>query len=409
MAEIGTPDGAPRFALPLLVALTALGSLSVSIYLPALPVISDQLNGDAGQARLTLSGFLVVFALAQLCYGPLGDRIGRKPPILAGIALYVAGSLACAAAPSLHALIAARLLQAAGASAGPALGRAVLRDIHGGPRLVSALAVVTAAVALSPMLGPFIGSLIATHVGWRAIFVMLAVVGVVLAAGIAFLLPETLARPDPASTRLRMIASRYVSLLRDSEYAAAVMCGGLLTAGNFAWNAAAPFLLGSMFGIGPQGYGWVALLVGSGYAAGTLAAGRIARSVTASVLVYGGLACSLTGGAVLWVAALAGAPLPVVVLAVVPFTLGMGVVVPAAAACALSRRPEIAGSAAGMMGALQILTGAAGTAAVSLLAVASLQTLGGILLVSAALATVSGQVALAPLRGQRIEPARVDH
>jgi DHA1 family bicyclomycin/chloramphenicol resistance-like MFS transporter len=385
----------------LLTAITALGSISVSIYLPSLPAIAKDFGTSGDSAKLTLTAFLFLFAAAQLAYGPLSDRFGRKRPILVGIGIYILGSLACAASGSLQWLVAARVLQAIGASAGPALGRAVIRDLFGGPRLTSALAVVAAAVALSPMLGPFAGGLIAQAAGWRAIFVLLTVLAVFLLAWTGLALPET--KPGPSVNPTKGPLQNYKTLLLDKEYIAAVGCAGFLTAGNYAWNAAAPFVLAERYRVTPALYGTLGLLVGGGYVLGTLVAMRLAKRISADKLVYAGLSLSVLAGIALSVTgSLWKESVPLFVIVSI-FTLGMGIVLPAAAACALSRHPEAAGAAAGLLGAVQIFIGALGSSVIGLFHVTTPTPIGETMLVCGALALFSGYIALFPFRDKLVQ------
>ena len=148
----------------LLTLLVALGPLSTDFYLPALPLIGRALQADIATTQLTLSVFLVGFAVGQLVYGPLSDRFGRRPLILAGLVLYLVASIACALAASIEALIAWRFVQAVGACAGPVLARAVVRDLHDPAGAARALAYIALAMALAPALGPVLGGLMT--VGW---------------------------------------------------------------------------------------------------------------------------------------------------------------------------------------------------------------------------------------------------
>jgi DHA1 family bicyclomycin/chloramphenicol resistance-like MFS transporter len=390
-------------SLPLITALTALGSVSVSIYLPALPVLAAELKAPAALVQLSLTLFLFVFALSQLAYGPLADRFGRKPPILCGLGIYVAGSIACALAGNAYTLIAARVVQALGAAAGPALGRAVLRDLYTGPRLASSLAAVAAAVALSPMLGPVAGGYIQVLFGWRYCFAVLAIAGAGLAAATWFSLPETNPHASADGLRPAVILHNYGTLLRDREYVSALLCGGLLTAGNFAWTAGAPFVFARTYGFTPDRYGNIALVVGAGYVLGTIASGRLSKVLTAPVLVYSGMSLVLAGALALNAAGVRQMNYGWAAGAMILFTAGMGVVIPMSAACALSRHPEMAGAAAGLLGALQILTGTLGTVAVSLFRSSNFGPTAVILAVTGVLALLAAWVALQPFR-DRVVP-----
>ena len=392
------PSG--RLTLALLTCLTALGSISVSIYLPSLPELSVALHASPSLIKLSLTAFLFFFAASQLAYGPLSDRFGRKPPILCGLVIYMAGSAACAFAWSAPVLIAARVVQALGAAAGPALGRAVLRDLYSGTKLTSSLSIIAAAVALSPMLGPVAGGYLQVAFGWRSSFIVLCGVGGLLLVGVLTALPESSSHIDANGLSITVILQHYATLLTDREYVAALLCGGLLTAGNFAWTAGAPFLFASTYHFSADQYGNIALLVGAGYVAGTFASGVLSRRFEAPTVVYRGMALAvLSAFALNGIAQLNVGYLPIV-FTMFSFTAGMGVVIPLSAACALSRHPEIAGAAAGLLGALQILTGAFGTIAISSVSSVSVRPIGVILAVTAVGASVAAYVALLSFRHQ---------
>ena len=386
--------------LALLTGLTALGSISVSIYLPSLPQLSIALHSSPGLIKLSLTAFLFVFASAQLAYGPLSDRYGRRPPIVIGLLIYICGSAACALAWSAPVLIAARVIQALGAAAGPALGRAVLRDLYSGTKLTSSLSIMAAAVALSPMLGPVAGGYLQVAFGWRSNFIALCVAGAILLAGILLLLPESSRNIDANGLSLSVIGGHYVTLLLDREYVAALLCGGLLTAGNFAWTAGAPFLFASTFHFAADQYGNIALVVGAGYVLGTFVSGLLSKRVSAPTVVYGGMSVAVLAVVALSLTARAGTGYLPIVAAMFFFTAGMGVVIPLSAACALSRHPEIAGAAAGLLGALQILTGALGTLAISSIASISITPIALILAVTTVGAFAAAYVSLLSFRNQ---------
>ena len=162
----------------LLTALVALGQISTSIYIPSLPFLVDALDTTAEDVNLTLSVFLFGFAICQLVYGPLSDRFGRRPVLVAGVGLYVAASFACVFATSIETLIAGRFVQGMTACSGPVLGRAIVRDIYGPTRSAKVMAYIGVALAISPAVAPIIGGYLQVWFGWRANFVLLGVVGV---------------------------------------------------------------------------------------------------------------------------------------------------------------------------------------------------------------------------------------
>ena len=386
--------------LPLLTGLTALGSVSVSIYLPSLPELSRSLHATPSMIKLSLTAFLFVFALAQLAYGPLSDRFGRKPPIVLGLVIYVAGSLACTFAFTAPLLIGARILQALGAAVGPALGRAVLRDFYSGAQLTYSLSIIAAAVALSPMLGPVLGGYLQMALGWRSSFVFLTVCGLILVAAVLIRLPESSTHIDRQGLSPKVIFDHYRALLTDREYVAALLCGGLLTAGNFAWTAGAPFLFSATYHFTADRYGNIALFVGAGYVVGTFLSGLFSKRLVAPTVVYSGMSLTLGASILLnWLAWNSHSYVPIVATMFL-FTVGMGVVIPLSAACALSRHPEIAGAAAGLLGALQILTGALGTVAISSVSSVTVTPIALILLITVLGAFIAAYVALLSFRRQ---------
>jgi DHA1 family bicyclomycin/chloramphenicol resistance-like MFS transporter len=345
---------------------------------------------------------LFVFALSQLAYGPLSDRFGRKPPIMIGLLIYLVGSLGCAFAWTAPLLIGARIVQALGAAAGPALGRAVLRDFYSGIKLTSSLSTIGAAVALSPMLGPVLGGYLQVAFGWRTSFFFLSVCGALLVAGVFFRLPESSAHIDKQVLSAGVILDHYRSLLTDREYVSALLCGGLLTAGNFAWTAGAPFLFASTYHFTADRYGNIALIIGAGYVLGTFVSGFLSRRLLAPTVVYSGMLLAVAASIALsWLARGESSYVPIVVTMFI-FTMGMGVVIPLSAACALSRHPEIAGAAAGLLGALQILTGALGTVAISSVTSVSVTPIANILIVTVIVASVAAYVSLLSFRRQTV-------
>ncbi|HEY0303073.1 MAG TPA: MFS transporter, partial [Rhizomicrobium sp.] len=178
------------FALTgLLAALTAIGPLSTDMYLPSLPDIARSLTASTAQVQLTLSAYLIGFAVGQIFYGPVSDRFGRKPVLLAALGLYAAATLICALSPSIDILIAARALQALGGSGCIMVARAIVRDLYSGARAGRELSVMGSVMAMAPVIAPMIGGVLQTAFGWRSVFVALMLVGIGGAATIWLLLP----------------------------------------------------------------------------------------------------------------------------------------------------------------------------------------------------------------------------
>src|SRR5262249_12264350 len=189
----------------LLTAMVALGPISTDLYLPSLPGLARYFDVSVADAQLTLSSFLIGLATAQLIYGPLSDRFGRRPVLLVGLAIYVIASIVCAFAPSVPVLIFMRFLQAVGACVGPVLGRAVVRDVHGRDGAARVLAYMSAAMALAPAIGPIIGGFLEEWYSWRANFLALVCYGIVGLVLTWQILPETNKTLDLEAARLERI------------------------------------------------------------------------------------------------------------------------------------------------------------------------------------------------------------
>jgi len=290
----------------LLTALAAIGSFSVSIYTPSMPSLVADFHTRPAMVKLTLSLFLVGFAVAQLVYGPLSDRFGRRPVLVAGLAVYVVGSLACAVAPSIDAMIAGRFLQAVGACARPVLGRAVVRDVHGREGTARVLAWIGAATTLSPAIGPTLGGSLHVWFGWRANFLLLAIFGAALLATAWRLLGETNRQLDPVAIGFAPVAGKYRRLLTDRFYLGYMLSGSCIYAGLYSWIAAAPFLFVDRLGFSPDHYGALTIVTTGSYIGGSVAAARLTHRAGLDRMILLGCALAVTGAALMSLLALGG-------------------------------------------------------------------------------------------------------
>ena len=340
----------------LLTALVAFGPLS------AMPALTRVMAADVGRVQLTLSVFLLGFAVAQLVYGPLSDRFGRRPVLIAGIAVYAAASVACAAAPTIEVLIAARFFQAVGACAGGVLARAVVRDVHGRARAAKVLSYMATAMATGLLLAPMLGGYLVVWFGWQAVFLVLAALGVLLVALVAVLLPETNTRPDRDATRPGQVARNYLSLFSSPAFFGFTVANGFVFSGLFAFVSGAPFVLIDHLGLAPQDFGLTFGVVVAGYICGTFISGRLTMALGLERLMGTGCALALVAGLGLAALAVAGVDRPAAVVVPMFFYLvGMGMVMPNAMAGAIGPFPEMAGAASALMGFLQMtMAGAAG-------------------------------------------------
>lgn len=196
---------------------TATGPLALNIFVPSMPGLVDVFQTDYAMVQLALTSYLVAVGVAQLVYGPISDRFGRRPALLGGLMVYAVANIACMFAWSIESLILARVLQAIGGCAGMVLGRAIVRDVYDRDRAASAIAIITMAMAVAPAMGPAIGGLIDAQFGWQATFVVPLIVGLVVFCGAWFRLNETNVRPIPSIDVTAMLRN-YGSLLRSRAY-----------------------------------------------------------------------------------------------------------------------------------------------------------------------------------------------
>lgn len=339
----------------LLTLAVALGPLSTDLYLPSLPAIGHYFQAGVADTQLTLSVFLVGFAVSQLVYGALSDRFGRRRVMLGGFAIFLAASALCALTDSLRLLILGRFLQSLGVCAGPVLGRAVVRDVFGPGRAAKVLSYMAAAMALGPAVGPIVGGLLEVAFGWRANFWALTAVGCFLLLAIGLLLPETNRHPDPTATQPHRMLRNFGTLLSHRSYLGYALIVACAYSGIFSFISGSSFLLIEVAGLDPSAYGFCFGAVVLGYMVGTLISGRFGQRLGQERTLAGGVivAC-LSAGAGLLLAVLRAEGILPVLLPVAGYLVGCGLMLPNALAGALRHYPRMAGAASSLMGFLQM-------------------------------------------------------
>jgi DHA1 family bicyclomycin/chloramphenicol resistance-like MFS transporter len=343
------------FALTaLLAALTALGPLSTDMYLPSLPDIARGLSASTAEVQLTLSAYLVGFAVGQIVYGPISDRHGRKPVLLSALGLFGAAALICALSTSIEMLIGARFLQALGGSGCIMVARAIVRDLYSGNRAGRELSVMGSVMALAPVIAPLVGGLMQTAFGWRSNFATLVIVGIGGVATIWLVLPETLKHRalEPVSPASMLRSYRIVA--RNAAYLSYM---GLATgsyAGLFAWISGASFVLQNLYGLTPMQFG-IAFSVGTlGYLIGTNLAARLVMRIGIDRTIGFGCCALAIGGLSLAASVAAGfGSAASLVLPIAVYLVGLGMVLPQSMAGAMTPFPERAGAASALFGFVQ--------------------------------------------------------
>lgn len=343
----------------LLAAAVALGPLAVDMYLPALPSMGESLSASTGQVQLTLSLYMVGFAIAQLICGPLADRFGRKPIMIGGFLLFAVASIICALATNIETLILARFLQALGGSAGPVLGRAAVRDIYSPREAAKIMAILASIMALAPAIAPTIGGFMVIGLGWPSIFLALGGYALVMALVIAVGIPEPMHPQHRQSLRIGSLLKNYRAIGSDISFLGYTLTNSLAFAGLFAFLSGSSFVLIDFLGVEPQHFGLFFACIVAGYIMGNLIAIRVGRQLVPDQILVRGLVVSVAGGGLM--AALAFTQVYNVWAVILPqtlFMIGVGMVLPQTMAGALANFPSMAGSASALFGFTQMLVAA---------------------------------------------------
>lgn len=349
-------------------ALTVIGPFAIDMYLPALPEIGHELGVDVGQVQLTLSVFLLGLAVGQAFLGPIVDRWGRRIPLLAGLAVFVAASIGCALAHSMATLLVWRLVMALGASASMIVPRAVVRDLFDERESAKMYSLLMLILGVSPIFAPSVGGQLIGLTGWRGIFWVLAGLGVACAIAVMVALPDLPSGQRTSRGGVRQALRTYWSLLRDQRFLGAVLVAGFMMGTIFNYLTGSAFVLIELYGLTPQQY---ALAFGFN-GLGLIFASQLNRLLVARYPVRSVVGAALVGsvavGLLLVVTSASHWGGLTVLMGLLFLNLAAaGMIMPNIAAIAMAPFGEIAGSASALLGTIQFGMGAAAGAAVGVL------------------------------------------
>jgi DHA1 family bicyclomycin/chloramphenicol resistance-like MFS transporter len=378
----------------LLALMTALGPLSTDLYLPSLPGMARALGADLAQVQLTLSVYLFAFAIGQIVYGPIADRYGRKPTVLAGLVLYCAGSSLCAFAPTTETLIAARAVQAFGAAAPIVLARAIVRDIYDGAQAAKELSRMGMIMGLVPALAPLVGGVLDPLFGWRSNFAALLIAGISLAVGILLLLPETLKQRRPEPLSAGAVLGGFGAIFAHPVFRANTALTSLSFSGLFCFISGSSFVFQNAYGLTPLGFALAFAMMCGGFIGGAVTTQRMVSRWGTTKAKRVGVACLLAGG--LSMVSLMLTPAHAYVAVAAPmavYAFGIGIVLPSANAAAMMPFPDRAGAASSLSGLIQCTAAAATAAAMARILdgfpIAMALTIAGMALAAAAVTMLS--------------------
>ncbi|MGI9434315.1 MAG: multidrug effflux MFS transporter [Geminicoccaceae bacterium] len=362
----GRPEGSKALVV-LLVAVTALAPASLQIFIPALPAIQASFGSSAGLTQLVLSLSILANAIATLAYGPLSDRYGRRPVMIAGMLIFIVGSTLCVIAPSIGFLIGARILQSAGAAAGMVLARAIIRDLYDREQAASAIAYLTMAMVVAPMISPLFGALLIDQFGWRAIFIAMTILGVTLIWLVWLGLRET--RPSKAAGEASTALLRGAQqLLGQATFVRYMLQSTFAISTFFAFISGAAYFLIDVLDRSATEYGLLFMVVSGSFMVGNLTSARLSRRVGIDRLIGIGNILALLGTIFTALLMVAGIWTPWALFGPMMITgFANGLSIANAQAGAVSVNPNLAGTASGLAGFAQMFVAATVSQAVGFL------------------------------------------
>ena len=353
-----TPRDQPRLGtIILLGSLTAMGAISIDLYLPTLPTIGRDFGVDAAAVQYSMSAFFIGMAVGGLIYGPLSDRIGRRPALLVGLAIYAVASLACAAAPTIDWLVAGRFAQALGACAGPVVARAIVRDRYHHQDSARIFSLLILVLGVAPMIAPSVGAWLVTFSSWRVIFAVLAAIAVVIGIAVATRLSESRSTATAAKAANESALASFAALLRQRRLLGYILAGALNGAALFTYIAAAPDLLITQFRFTPHAFAIAFAVLAVGViGASQVNRGLLARYDSDRILAVASL-IGVVAGAGLLAAAVLGVHWAVLALLFAALA-SYGFIAANATAGALGVDPTRAGAVSALIGSASFATGA---------------------------------------------------
>jgi DHA1 family bicyclomycin/chloramphenicol resistance-like MFS transporter len=350
--KAATDNAPPRSMLLLLVLMTGVAPISLYLLVPALPVLATTFGRDISIAQMTVSLYMVGLACSQITMGPLSDRFGRRPVLLAGLGLMVVASVGCSFAETLPQLIAARFLQALGGASGMVVSRAIIRDLYSRERISSMISLVIAVMMIAQMLSPLTGGLLETAFGWRAIFYVITAGSFAIAIAIALALPETRRERTEAGGFRGDVGSLFTS----RAFIGYMLCQVLASQMLFAFAGGGPYIVVMQMGRTSAEYGAWFATTGFAYLVGNLFCVRYAPRHSLERLIWFGLALQFLGSSLNLIWSIFGInQMPAWLFGThMIVMIANAFVMSNSAAGAISVRPQAAGTASGAMGFLQM-------------------------------------------------------
>lgn len=358
-----------RYFLLILIlgSLTALAPFSIDMYLPGFPDIARSLHTSPENVALSLSSFFIGISAGQLLYGPLLDRYGRKPPLFAGLAVYIIASIGCYFSSSIEMLIGMRFLQAIGGCAASVASITMVRDIFPVKDNAKVFALLILVLGASPMIAPTVGGIVTKHFGWQLIFIILAVIAVIITLAVFFFLPESYKADPSYSLKPKPIINGFLTVIRTPQFYTYAVSGGIAFSGLFAYISSSPLVFMEVFKVSSETYGWIFALLSVGFIGASQVNSFLIKKYKSQQIVNVALIAMViisaffVVGSVQNVLGLAGT-----ILMIFLVLCCVGITSPNTSALALAPFEKNAGTASSLLGAFQMCIGSVVSVGVSL-------------------------------------------
>jgi len=339
-------------------SLTAFGPLSMDMYLPGLPAVTEYFGSTASLGQLSITTCLLGLAAGQLVFGPLSDFQGRRKPLIVTLLLYTIISLLCGLSTNIWLFIMLRFLQGFTGAAGVVISRAAARDMYSGKELTQFVALLAIVMGAAPILAPIFGGVILNWMTWEAIFYVLSLIGLIMLIVVVFFLPETLAKDRRMSGNIYAVFQSFGVLFKDRIFIGIACAQAFISMSMFAYIAASPFVLQNIYGVTPQQFSFIFAMNGLGIIIAAQVPGRLSNRYEEMKLLRAGIVLALTGSVLLLFVVLFSLSLPVMMIALFIVVSCVGIVNTTSFSLAMNRQGKIAGSASALLGILPFAGGA---------------------------------------------------
>lgn len=376
------------FSLILILGLlTALGPFSIDMYLPGFQDIADNLHTSVATVSLSLSSYFIGISAGQLLYGPLLDRYGRKKPLYAGLVLYILSSAACLRVTDINALIILRFVQAVGSCAAAVASMAMVRDLFGVKESAKVFSLLLLVVGASPMIAPTAGGYVISLFGWRAVFVILMIMGILITLLTIVGLPESHQADRFFSLKPKPIIKNFIAVLKEPQFLTYALTGSLAFAGLFAYVAGSPIVFMDIFHVDKKVYGWIFAFLSIGFIGFSQFNTLLLKKYSSQQIIWIALSSQAVVACLFLAGNMAGwYGLSHTIFFIFLFLVCIGFTNPNAAALSLAPFSKNAGSASALMGALQMGIGALASIMVSIFSNGTSTPMIAVMAVSSALA-----------------------